>query len=485
MPNRTVHGVLADALGDVYADEFTLGVTTVLSEARRVATFDPADPDGAPLNPEYSATGAVYAPRPRTIWIMAGTTTFQLLESDDPDGMILYDFRLRGTNFPATTVRGVLCPNTTEHPDPLYLWQLVKDYSGRKFAQVDRGTVRPSDLRSSNTSQPNLAPKRDPAGDVFLWDTPGTGPQTFLELPDTPAAYAGEAGRVARVNVAETGVEFADAAGGLDEGEVDARVVAGTLAHARAGNTSPWGLSKGGTGASTVAAARTALAVLTQTEVDARIVNRVLARARTGNATAWGIAKGGTGATTAQAARVALGALSQGEINILAVAAALARYSAGEKTKLADIEANATRDQTGLEIVTALDAELGGSGWQTPGGGGGTILVDDASVVIGRAAVVLPGAIIPAGGLIEIIGVATGGTRAGSTVYVRVHSDVLLARNAAVGGNLAYGANSVNVPVSQNRTLFFSTVTGTGQLICGTQHTDNNGNYSFTVTHIA
>ena len=438
MPNRTVHGVLADALGDVYADEFTLGVTTVLSEARRVATFDPADPDGAPLNPEYSATGAVYAPRPRTIWIMAGTTTFQLLESDDPDGMILYDFRLRGTNFPATTVRGVLCPNTTEHPDPLYLWQLVKDYSGRKFAQVDRGTVRPSDLRSSNTSQPNLAPKRDPAGDVFLWDTPGTGPQTFLELPDTPAAYAGQARRVARVNVAETGVEFADAAGGLDEGEVDARVVAGTLAHARAGNTSPWGLSKGG-----------------------------------------------TGATTAQAARIALGALSQAEINILAVAAALARYSAGEKTKLADIEANATRDQTGLEIVTAVNAELGGSGWQTPGGGGGTILVDDESVVIGRAAVVLPGAIIPAGGLIEIIAVATGGTRAGSTVYVRVHSDVLLARNAAVGGNLAYGANSINVPVSQNRTLFFSTVTATGQLICGTQHTDNNGNYSFTVTHIA
>ena len=46
-------------------------------------------------------------------------------------------------------------------------------------------------------------------------------------------------------------------------------------------------------------------------------------------------------------------------------------YTAAEKAKLAAIEASATADQTGTEIVNAIDAELGGDEWQTPGDGGG------------------------------------------------------------------------------------------------------------------
>lgn len=47
-------------------------------------------------------------------------------------------------------------------------------------------------------------------------------------------------------------------------------------------------------------------------------------------------------------------------------------------TKLAGIESNATADQTGAEIVTLLDTQLGGSGWQS-GGSGSTDLTWTAS----------------------------------------------------------------------------------------------------------
>ena len=58
--------------------------------------------------------------------------------------------------------------------------------------------------------------------------------------------------------------------GGLTEAQVDARVAAGVLDPAETGNTTAWAVAKGGTGAVTAAAARTALAVLTQAEIDAR-----------------------------------------------------------------------------------------------------------------------------------------------------------------------------------------------------------------------
>jgi hypothetical protein len=40
-------------------------------------------------------------------------------------------------------------------------------------------------------------------------------------------------------------------------------------------------------------------------------------------------------------------------------------YTQTEKNKLAGVEDNATADQTGAEIVSAIDTELGGSGWQS------------------------------------------------------------------------------------------------------------------------
>jgi hypothetical protein len=41
-----------------------------------------------------------------------------------------------------------------------------------------------------------------------------------------------------------------------------------------------------------------------------------------------------------------------------------------EKTKLSGIDEGATDDQTGAEIEAALDTQLGGTSWKTPGGGG-------------------------------------------------------------------------------------------------------------------
>ncbi|WP_306116432.1 MULTISPECIES: hypothetical protein [unclassified Roseovarius] len=45
--------------------------------------------------------------------------------------------------------------------------------------------------------------------------------------------------------------------------------------------------------------------------------------------------------------------------------------TAAQLSKLNGIETGATADQTGSEIVSAIDAELGGSTWQSGGGGGG------------------------------------------------------------------------------------------------------------------
>ena len=51
------------------------------------------------------------------------------------------------------------------------------------------------------------------------------------------------------------------------------------------------------------------------------------------------------------------------------------------ETKLATIENNATADQTGAEIVTAIDTELGGTGWQG-GAGSGAGVSDEGTLVL-------------------------------------------------------------------------------------------------------
>ena len=64
---------------------------------------------------------------------------------------------------------------------------------------------------------------------------------SFTDLDDTPTAYTGQGGKHLAVNAGATAVEFVDApaggGGGLDQDAVDARVVAGVKAYARAGST--------------------------------------------------------------------------------------------------------------------------------------------------------------------------------------------------------------------------------------------------------
>lgn len=61
------------------------------------------------------------------------------------------------------------------------------------------------------------------------------------------------------------------------------------------------------------------------------------------------------------------GGLTQSQVDARAKIAAEARYTTPEKTKLAGVEENATADQTGSEIVSAIDTQLGSKDWQ--GGG--------------------------------------------------------------------------------------------------------------------
>ena len=129
MPLRTVHVVIADARGELATDDYSITTTPAVAGGARIGAFDPADPDAAPLNPSYSFTGAMFLPGPRTETIRNGRGSFQLLESDDPNPDVLYMFRIQGTMVDPVVVMGVRCPSLAEHPDPLYLWQLIRDYS--------------------------------------------------------------------------------------------------------------------------------------------------------------------------------------------------------------------------------------------------------------------------------------------------------------------------------------------------------------------
>ena len=127
---------------------------------------------------------------------------------------------------------------------------------------------------------------------------------------------------------------------------------------------------------------------LSQSEVDARVTAGVLDEAEESNSDAWAIVKGGTGQTDAAAALTALGGLTSSEVD----GRAAARFTTTEKSKLLEIEEDATEDQTAAEIVallatlsdtnrltgaaiqliaSAIDTELGSSTWRTGGGGGG------------------------------------------------------------------------------------------------------------------
>jgi hypothetical protein len=71
-------------------------------------------------------------------------------------------------------------------------------------------------------------------------------------------------------------------------------------------------------------------------------------------------------------ATAAQGALAdtalQSETDPVFSASEASNFVAGDKSKLDGIESGATQDQTGAEIVLAIDSELGGTSWQSGGG---------------------------------------------------------------------------------------------------------------------
>lgn len=56
-----------------------------------------------------------------------------------------------------------------------------------------------------------------------------------------------------------------------------------------------------------------------------------------------------------------------------------ASFTTAQETKLAGIESGATADQTGAEIVTAINSQLGGTTWQSGGGSAYTLVATLAS----------------------------------------------------------------------------------------------------------
>lgn len=72
--------------------------------------------------------------------------------------------------------------------------------------------------------------------------------------------------------------------------------------------------------------------------------------------------------TQAQVDSSLAGKSDSGHTHSAATTSAAGFLSASDKTKLDAIESGATADQTGTEIVAAIDSELGGSTWQSGGG---------------------------------------------------------------------------------------------------------------------
>ena len=138
--------------------------------------------------------------------------------------------------------------------------------------------------------------------------------------------------------------------------------------------------------------------------------------------------------TAAEKAKLAgLTSYTEAEINALADARALMRFTAAEKEKLRLIEAAATGDQTALEIIALLNAQLGGATWQQGGGGGGgggvgggetrTTLVNGTFNIV-AAGTILTGengfqVVSPETGEIEVAIYAKGGNRADSVSFWR------------------------------------------------------------------
>lgn len=130
---------------------------------------------------------------------------------------------------------------------------------------------------------------------------------------------------------------------------------------------------------------------------------------------------GGGGATdlsnTANASSVTVES-STGDNTVIAAAttAAAGVMTATDKTKLNGIETGATADQTGSEIVTLVNQQLGSTAWQ--GSGGGSTRAVDTPTAIGAASL----KVVRLGGSATTFG---GSAAAGYTVTLAASSEAL------------------------------------------------------------
>lgn len=138
---------------------------------------------------------------------------------------------------------------------------------------------------------------------------------------------------------------------------------------------------------------------------------------------------------------------------------------AADKTKLNAIEAGATADQTGAEIVSAIDAELGSTDWQTAGGTGATNLgatTGSSTVTItsdtGTDATILAATGSAAGVMTAADKSKLDGVQAGATDD-QTGSEIVSAIDTQLGGtgwrgsgstNLGYTADSDSVQITSD-----------------------------------
>ena len=169
-------------------------------------------------------------------------------------------------------------------------------------------------------------------------ETAATADQTAAEIKSSLETLSGSA-RLSATAIKDLPTQGTS---GLTEGQVDARVVAGTLAQARTGNTTRWEKSK--------LPSDTAYGNIPgNTEIDARIA----VEARTGNTSRWGTDKVPT--------LTALGGQTQTQVDARISALRPNVFTDAEKTKLGGMEANAKDDQTASEIRDALQTLTGNS----------------------------------------------------------------------------------------------------------------------------
>lgn len=224
----------------------------------------------------------------------------------------------------------------------------------------------------------------------------GTGAITFAGLSDVPA-YTGNAGLYPRVNGTEDGIEFADPTMTAAAVKAAYEANADTNAFTDAEKSKLAGLESStfkGTylTATALSAAHPAPEAGSYAYVDAGAAADVIIYIWDESDSAW--VQGGSSGSTETPATIKTKYEANADTNA---------FTDAEKSKLAAIEAGAEVNQTGAEIVTALNSELGGAGWQSGGGiadapsDGESYVRKDGAWVVGES--ILPAYAAPQAGM--------------------------------------------------------------------------------------